>query len=190
MPDTQANDVDIAQQTIMEVMKDLHLPAPPWRFNYPVSRALPHLDKRQVDGLIDIALRNLHDNDQRVKADEQCGFWLDITNPRFWSPQAEYRVLRELYAEAMTVQAKISIKYRDLHDRETSRVIWPFATGYTRIAAWCELRQDYRQFLHKGIIHARRLDETYPGIRGRHYEDWLTAHNERMEDGYYSDDGC
>ena len=60
---------------------------------------------------------------------------------------------------------KIRIRYRDGEARETERVIWPTMIGYVEtvrlLAAWCELRQDFRHFRTDRIVAAEFLDETF-----------------------------
>ena len=45
---------------------------------------------------------------------------------------------------------KITLSYRDEHGRASERTIWPIAVGYHEavriLAAWCELRKDFRSF--------------------------------------------
>jgi len=60
---------------------------------------------------------------------------------------------------------KIRIAYRD-EQRETSeRVVWPVIIGYFDtvrvLAAWCELRQDFRSFRTDRIAAADFLDERF-----------------------------
>jgi predicted DNA-binding transcriptional regulator YafY len=61
---------------------------------------------------------------------------------------------------------KMALNYRDQDDRPTERIIWPVIIGYTDatriLAAWCELRQDFRHFRADRIVEARFLDERYP----------------------------
>ena len=58
---------------------------------------------------------------------------------------------------------KIAIRYRDERDEESERVIWPTMIGYAEtvrlLAAWCELRQDFRHFRTDRISGAVFLDE-------------------------------
>jgi predicted DNA-binding transcriptional regulator YafY len=60
---------------------------------------------------------------------------------------------------------KIEIDYLDQHGVPTVRVIWPIILGFlddTRmLAAWCELRQDFRHFRADRIAAAKFLDERY-----------------------------
>lgn len=61
---------------------------------------------------------------------------------------------------------KIALHYRDEAGRETERTIWPIAVGYMDtvrlLAAWCELRNDFRHFRTDRVIAAEFLDERYP----------------------------
>ncbi|WP_437797460.1 helix-turn-helix transcriptional regulator [Sorangium sp. So ce693] len=60
---------------------------------------------------------------------------------------------------------KIALRYRDETGCESERVVWPVIVGYlesTRLlAAWCELRQDFRHFRTDRVTGARFLDERY-----------------------------
>jgi predicted DNA-binding transcriptional regulator YafY len=65
---------------------------------------------------------------------------------------------------------KIRIRYRDEQSRQTERTIWPTIIGYAEtvrlLAAWCELRQDFRHFRTDRIVAAEFLEEPY-GCRPR-----------------------
>jgi predicted DNA-binding transcriptional regulator YafY len=60
---------------------------------------------------------------------------------------------------------KIALCYRDEHGRDSTRVIWPITVGYLEtvrlLAAWCELRKDFRSFRTDRVIDATYLDERY-----------------------------
>jgi len=64
---------------------------------------------------------------------------------------------------------KIALRYRDEHGRDSERTIWPIAIGYLEavrlLAAWCELRRDFRSFRTDRVIDATYLDEKYPERR-------------------------
>ena len=53
---------------------------------------------------------------------------------------------------------KIALHYRDEHGRDSERTIWPIAIGYHEavriLAAWCELRRDFRSFrtMHSSLM--------------------------------------
>ncbi|PZQ64110.1 MAG: YafY family transcriptional regulator [Phenylobacterium zucineum] len=61
---------------------------------------------------------------------------------------------------------KVTLAYRDEHDRETKRTIWPFAVGYFEtsrlVVAWCELRAGFRSFRTDRIAGAEFHEERYP----------------------------
>ncbi len=60
---------------------------------------------------------------------------------------------------------KLQIRYRSEDGRETERVIWPVILGYAErvrlLAAWCELRKDFRHFRTDRIVMAEFLDEVH-----------------------------
>src|SRR3979409_914284 len=64
---------------------------------------------------------------------------------------------------------KIALRYRDEHGRDSERTIWPIAIGYHEavrlLAAWCELRKDFRSFRTDRVVDAVHLDEKYPERR-------------------------
>ena len=64
---------------------------------------------------------------------------------------------------------KIALRYRDEHGRDSERTIWPIAIGYLEavrlVAAWCELRKDFRSFRADRVVEATYLDEKYPERR-------------------------
>jgi predicted DNA-binding transcriptional regulator YafY len=71
---------------------------------------------------------------------------------------------------------KIEIAYRDEHGEQTRRVVWPVIVGFlddTRmLAAWCELRQDFRHFRADRILKAEFLDDRYGGRPGALRQRW------------------
>jgi predicted DNA-binding transcriptional regulator YafY len=64
---------------------------------------------------------------------------------------------------------KIALRYRDEQGRDSERTIWPIAMGYLEavrvLAAWCELRRDFRSFRTDRVVDASYLDEKYPERR-------------------------
>jgi len=62
--------------------------------------------------------------------------------------------------------SKIRLTYRDEQDRVSERIVWPVAIGYLDasrlLAAWCELREDFRSFRLDRIVAADVLEERYP----------------------------
>ena len=64
---------------------------------------------------------------------------------------------------------KIMLRYRDEQGRASERMIWPISVGYLEavrlLAAWCELRGDFRSFRTDRVVDANYLDEKYPERR-------------------------
>ncbi len=71
---------------------------------------------------------------------------------------------------AIRRERKLHIRYTDVAGASTERVIWPVALGYFEgarvVAAWCELREDFRHFRLDRIAALKVLDASLP--RPRH----------------------
>ena len=75
---------------------------------------------------------------------------------------------------------KIRIAYRDERGWVSERTIWPVVIGYFEsartMAAWCELRQDFRQFRTARVRDAEFLDERHgerpAALRRRWQRQW------------------
>jgi len=67
------------------------------------------------------------------------------------------------------MERKLAIDYLDLRRVASKRTIWPIAIGYHEavriLAAWCELRRDFRSFRTDRVVEADYLDERYPERR-------------------------
>ena len=98
--------------------------------------------------------------------------------------------LDELRA-AIRAQTRLDIAYEDEQGKRTRRVVWPIQLGFMDrarvLAAWCELRQDFRTFRTDRIASLALLDR-YPGRRvdlARR----LRAHLDEASARYVSPDG-
>jgi predicted DNA-binding transcriptional regulator YafY len=84
---------------------------------------------------------------------------------------------------AIHATRKMSIDYSDDRGRRTRRTIWPLAMAYyvdvTLVAAWCELRNDFRHSRVDRIAAARLLDECFPPDNGKLMADWLALRKDR-----------
>lgn len=83
---------------------------------------------------------------------------------------------------AIRRRKKIALVYSDNAGNETRRVIWPILLGYRDdsriIAAWCELREDFRYFRTERIAVAEVLDDPIPrrmDVLRSDWEDAMTA---------------
>jgi predicted DNA-binding transcriptional regulator YafY len=72
---------------------------------------------------------------------------------------------------------KLRLEYVDEKGARTRRTVWPIAVAYytdtTLVAAWCELRADYRHFRTDRIAAAAVLDDKFPTDGGKLMADWL-----------------
>ena len=80
---------------------------------------------------------------------------------------------------AIRGQTKIMLTYRDETDRESRRTVWPVAIAYYEsvrlLAAWCELRQDFRHFRTDRVTEAEFLEQRYPARRDVLRSQWRKA---------------
>jgi predicted DNA-binding transcriptional regulator YafY len=77
---------------------------------------------------------------------------------------------------AIREEHKLTISYRDNEGVDTRRTIWPFLIGFFDrvlvIAAWCELRQDYRGFRADRILELAATETRYPRRRVAMVKEW------------------
>ncbi|HWM47595.1 MAG TPA: YafY family protein [Xanthobacteraceae bacterium] len=77
---------------------------------------------------------------------------------------------------AIRAERKLIIAYRDSAERTTRRTIWPFAVGYFErvrvVAAWCELRQDFRSFRTDRIAELTATTTRYARRRQALLKEW------------------
>jgi len=75
---------------------------------------------------------------------------LDVTLARAWARKGR----------------KIALVYRDKNDEVSKRTVWPVAIAYFDAArilvAWCELRNDFRDFRADRVIGAEFLEDRFP----------------------------
>ena len=92
-------------------------------------------------------------------------------------------VLRDAIHEAR----KVAIAYIDERGLHTQRTIRPIAMAYyvdvTVLGAWCELRNDFRNFRVDRISNAGLLDKRFIAESGRLLAEWLTLPKHRSDEG-------
>ncbi|AFL54555.1 putative DNA-binding transcriptional regulator YafY [Sinorhizobium fredii] len=85
-----------------------------------------------------------------------------------------------LLRKAIRSEHKLELCYLDNDGRDSRRTVWPFALGFFEevrvLAAWCELRQDFRHFRTDRIAEAAMLDNRYPRRRQALLKDWRATH--------------
>ena len=92
---------------------------------------------------------------------------------------------------AIRAQTRLDISYEDDQRRRTQRVVWPIQLGFMDrarvLAAWCELRQDFRTFRTDRIVTLAPLDR-YPGRRSDLMRR-LRVHLDASQANYAAPDG-
>jgi predicted DNA-binding transcriptional regulator YafY len=77
---------------------------------------------------------------------------------------------------AIRAEQKLVLHYADAKGDRTRRTVWPIALGFFErvrvLAAWCELRQDFRHFRADRIITLRRTEQRYPRRRRALMKEW------------------
>lgn len=78
---------------------------------------------------------------------------------------------------AMRERRKVKFRYVDLKEQSSSRVVWPLAVAFWgktwTLAAWCEMREDFRGFRLDRMSELTVMPERYPIAKGRTLEDFL-----------------
>ncbi len=78
---------------------------------------------------------------------------------------------------ALRRRRKVHFHYRDGEERATARVVRPLALSFYGpawlLAAWCELRQDFRSFRLDRMAQLEVLDEAFRPERGKTIQDFL-----------------
>src|SRR5262249_39676755 len=68
--------------------------------------------------------------------------------------------------QAIPTERKLVLQYPDAKGGRTRRTVWPVALGFFDrlrvLAAWCELRADYRHFRTDRIVALQLTDKRYP----------------------------
>jgi len=80
---------------------------------------------------------------------------------------------------------KVTITYADEQGRRTDRTIRPVAMAYyvdvTLVGAWCELRNDFRNFRVDRILGAELLDERFTAESAKLTAAWLALPKDRPD---------
>ncbi|MHA7629893.1 helix-turn-helix transcriptional regulator [Corallococcus sp. M7] len=77
---------------------------------------------------------------------------------------------------AIRKEHTLSIAYQDTGGAHTQRTVWPLLLGFFErvmvVAAWCELRQDYRAFRVDRILAVEATGLRYPRRRADLVKEW------------------
>ncbi|SDR24738.1 Predicted DNA-binding transcriptional regulator YafY, contains an HTH and WYL domains [Rhizobiales bacterium GAS191] len=81
-----------------------------------------------------------------------------------------------LIRQAIRTERKLAITYESGGGGKTERTVWPFALGFFDrvrvVAAWCELRQGYRNFRTDRIAALTVTETRYPRRRLALLKEW------------------
>jgi len=105
----------------------------------------------------------------------------ELSKPRLYTPEylhndSAAKFLDEL-REAINGKSVIQMAYDDLKNKRTTRHLRPLGLFFWgkvwTLAAWCELRQDYRTFRVDRIISITLTDSTFDENTGVSFQDFL-----------------
>ncbi len=95
------------------------------------------------------------------------------------SDMDDVRVSMPMLRQALREERKLRLCYRDRNMAVTTRIVWPVALAFFDeaqiLAAWCELRQDFRSFRLDRIAAAELLEERLPKRRATLMRAWREA---------------
>lgn len=81
-----------------------------------------------------------------------------------------------LIRQAIRTERRIELSYADERGAVTERVVWPFALGFFEnvriVAAWCEMRQDFRHFRTDRLVTLTVTEDRYPRRRQALLKEW------------------
>ncbi len=93
--------------------------------------------------------------------------WRSTRAPEPWVSTLRHAI-REEHA--------VRMRYADAEGRATERVVWPFAMAFLAdmrlLAAWCELRGDFRHFRADRVLALDDTGQRYPERRHRLLKRW------------------
>jgi predicted DNA-binding transcriptional regulator YafY len=85
----------------------------------------------------------------------------------------------EAVRDAIGERRVLRLDYRDASGKPSAREIWPLALyfwgGTWTVGAWCESREDFRNFRVDRIAELEALQRRYPDQPGRRLADFLRA---------------
>lgn len=77
---------------------------------------------------------------------------------------------------AIRAEQMVLLDYADVKGQHTRRTVWPIALAFFErsrvLAAWCELRQDFRHFRIDRIVALRQTGTRYPQRRRALMKQW------------------
>jgi len=97
-----------------------------------------------------------------------------------WNAVPPSRVAYRMLRQAIREERKLRLNYEDAAAKPSERTIWPIALVYyidtVILAAWCELREDFRHFRVDRIASCDVTADTFKGSSERLRAEWLARH--------------
>ena len=108
---------------------------------------------------------------------------LAVEQTRLYAPgyHVDGKAMQQLEAvrDAIGARRVLRLDYRDVKGSASEREVWPLALyfwgGSWTIAAWCETRNDFRNFRVDRVAELKALERRYPDQDGRRLADFLRA---------------
>jgi len=108
---------------------------------------------------------------------------LAVEQTRLYAPgfHVDAKAMQQLEAVRAAIGARrvLRLDYRDAGNKPSAREVWPLALyfwgGAWTIGAWCESRDDFRNFRVDRIAALEALARRYPDQPGRRLADFLRA---------------
>ncbi|HKW37909.1 MAG TPA: YafY family protein [Burkholderiales bacterium] len=108
---------------------------------------------------------------------------LAVEKTRLYAPafQVDGKAMRQLepVRNAIAAHRVLRLDYRDSGGKPSERDVWPLALyfwgGTWTLAAWCETREDFRNFRVDRIAGLRALERRYPDEAGKRLADFIRA---------------
>ena len=90
--------------------------------------------------------------------------------------------------EAIRDERVLEIDYADESDRTTTRAVWPIALAYYEqkqiIAAWCTMREDFRNFRTDRVTAARIVEGRFGKRRVQLAREWEDVWQQKVRERY------
>ena len=157
---------------------------PPLMLNYAEVQAAvlgAHWVSQRGDSALADGARNLLSKISSVVPPELQEVVLEpsVLAPAWQAARFSDQVDLEEVRVAIHQRCKLRITYMDLQDRRSQRQIWPIAVAYFErarlLAAWCELRQAYRNFRTDRIERIEFSQEHFQQSIDELRQGWLAA---------------
>jgi predicted DNA-binding transcriptional regulator YafY len=113
-------------------------------------------------------------------AHRQMGLSQDFTSPQIARDESMIAI-----GQSLRNRRTLRISYQDAHDNSSNRTVWPVAVAifdHARLlAAWCELRGDWRHFRLDRMQDAHVTSDQIPKSRMELLTQWRSSHVGRWE---------